>query len=397
MALFDEYKRTNPCPARHGESGFQFLNRVDQPYWAKVRAALEAWFLNVPAAARLGLRARFRRSDDGAHHGAFWELYLHEMLRSAGFSVEWEEAIAGGGTPDFLVTTDTGQFYVEATVVTAMAKAERARRRRLGSLYDKLDDLNRRYWLQVEIDSESPRPPRAVDLQRKVAAWLDALDPRDAQFHPEGGFNALPELRWQRDDWAVTIRAIAWSHTRVGRPCDRAIGFYPVEAEWSTDSRRLRKAISDKKRKYQAVDQPLLVAALLEGISPEQLDLEEALFGSEAVEVSTGNLLRQPNGVWIGRRGIQGAKCSAVLFATNLDPWSVTRNVPRVWHHPRPIHPLVADLPWPQIRIGASGQPQEVSHGQDPTVILGLPSEWPGPEEPFIRIHAEQDGPDSVK
>lgn len=52
VSLFDDLKREDPSPARPGEDSFAFLNRVDTPFWAKVRRLLEEWFGHYPAEGR---------------------------------------------------------------------------------------------------------------------------------------------------------------------------------------------------------------------------------------------------------------------------------------------------------------------------------------------------------
>jgi hypothetical protein len=41
--LFDAGARIDPSPAEHGEDSFSFMNRVDQPFWERIRAKLERW------------------------------------------------------------------------------------------------------------------------------------------------------------------------------------------------------------------------------------------------------------------------------------------------------------------------------------------------------------------
>src|SRR3954447_20470144 len=108
--LFDEFERTNPRPRGHEESVFSFLNRVDQPFWQRIRDELERWYGDYPDDEHgFGLRRRFRDAAAAQHWGAWWELYLHQLFRCLNFSVEVEPDVAGG-RPDFRMTRDSNSF-----------------------------------------------------------------------------------------------------------------------------------------------------------------------------------------------------------------------------------------------------------------------------------------------
>ncbi len=46
--LFDTGGRVDPQSAEHGEDSFSFMNRVDQPFWSRIREELERWFSAYP-------------------------------------------------------------------------------------------------------------------------------------------------------------------------------------------------------------------------------------------------------------------------------------------------------------------------------------------------------------
>ena len=66
------------------------------------RDELERWYARFPD--RDGdLRSRFR-GRDSSHDGAFFELFLRELLSRLGFSVEVHPTLKKGSRPDFLVS-----------------------------------------------------------------------------------------------------------------------------------------------------------------------------------------------------------------------------------------------------------------------------------------------------
>jgi hypothetical protein len=114
--LFSVGRRGDPRHAGFAESSFQFLDRVAQPYWARVRDELDRWFDDFPEGETArDLRNRFRKNDDRQHYAAWWELYLYTFLRRSGFQVEVHPRLRDSDErPDFLVRSERGAFYVEA-------------------------------------------------------------------------------------------------------------------------------------------------------------------------------------------------------------------------------------------------------------------------------------------
>ena len=113
--LFDCFQRTDPSPKGHEESIFSFVNRVDQPFWERIREELEQWYADYPDEQRgFDLRNRFRASKPDQHYGAWWELYLHRLFRCLGFQAEVDPPVPGG-KPDLRVTKDADCFLLEAT------------------------------------------------------------------------------------------------------------------------------------------------------------------------------------------------------------------------------------------------------------------------------------------
>lgn len=142
--LFDEIGRTDRRPADHSEGSFRFLNRVDAPYWQRVRDVMEEWFGRVPSDSAADIRGRFRDRDDRQHMGAFWELYVHEALRREGFTMTGHPDLVGSPhKPDFLAHRGDESFYVEATVSWPVGEQLAAERRR-SRFYDAVNKCGRR-------------------------------------------------------------------------------------------------------------------------------------------------------------------------------------------------------------------------------------------------------------
>jgi hypothetical protein len=118
LTLFDDVERTDVGPAKYAEPSYPYWNRSARKDIAHVRAHLEQWFGRYPAEHAADLRGRFRSASDVQHRGAFFELFLHEMLLRLGCVAEVHPTVPGTSKrPEFRVTSPgRSQFYLEAKV-----------------------------------------------------------------------------------------------------------------------------------------------------------------------------------------------------------------------------------------------------------------------------------------
>src|SRR5690348_7563210 len=114
--IFDEADRWDTRPAEHSESTFEFLNRIGEDFWQHPRALMPAWLNRVPGDKDYtDLRQRFRSRDDEQFRSAFLELYLHEALLRAGYSVAIHPSVAKSSQrPDFRAEREGQVLYMEA-------------------------------------------------------------------------------------------------------------------------------------------------------------------------------------------------------------------------------------------------------------------------------------------
>ncbi len=110
MPLFDDAVRTERRPRYENESVFDYLNSSARPGSAAVRLLMENWFDEYPIRHAPDIRTRFRSRTAVDHQGAFWELYLHTLLRRMGYDVEPHPPVPGVTShPDFLARGATGR------------------------------------------------------------------------------------------------------------------------------------------------------------------------------------------------------------------------------------------------------------------------------------------------
>jgi hypothetical protein len=144
IRLFDEKERTEQGWARRNEALMHYLDRSGRRQCARVRALLEDWFSRYPQEHRRHLRGQMFSDSDSKQRSAWWELYLHESFVRAGCSVE-----VSSGTPDFLIESECGRFYVEATA-RFEDPTDIARERRENALLEELDVELTRFGGQVD-------------------------------------------------------------------------------------------------------------------------------------------------------------------------------------------------------------------------------------------------------
>ncbi len=125
--MFDDKVRTDPEPGYARESTYAFLDRVDDPVFAAVRELLNAWVGRFASlhddAAISDLVGRLRSKEDIAFYAAFWELYLHELFVRLGFNIEVHPESGKDTRPDFRLTRDGREIYLEAVMPNPPGRA----------------------------------------------------------------------------------------------------------------------------------------------------------------------------------------------------------------------------------------------------------------------------------
>jgi hypothetical protein len=390
MSVFDEVERSDDSPGSHSESRFAFLNRVQTPFWAEVRHLIESWFSHVAESEVADVRSRLRSDNTRVHVAAFWELYLHESLLCAGYTVMAHPPVPGTThRPDFLVGRGEDRFYVEATV-TAPTDLEVAANARRSQIYDVLNGIDSpNFFLWIDVDSEGAASPSTRRLRRDITDWLAALDPDAVTDMVErgGGLMAAPTHRWEEAGWRLAFRPIPKSVDARGEDGLRPVGAWDSGGAGVVDSETpLRSALSEKGKRYGNLEHPYIVAIQTTDGWTDDHAVTNVLYGTDVLQVSTGaegtltaESDRKRDGYWSGPRGWEHRNVSGVLIATNeLAPWTVGTYAPTLWEHPDPSLQWTADIEhWRHARPS----PSELSFVEPrarPSTVLGLDENWPG-------------------
>jgi hypothetical protein len=384
-SLWDDLERHDPSPASHEEQSFAFLNRVDGPYWARVRATLDEWFLRYPAGDdRRDLRGRFRDKDPGRHQSAWWELYLHEMLRRMGYTVEVHPRLADTrARPDFAVSTPTETMLVEAAVVFSGIVEQGRDPTREAWILDAINRTNAPdFFLGVNFDHVGSQRPRVVEVTQPIERWLATLNP-DGPVTRE-----LPELRLTVHDWRFRVTASPVLPEHRGEADHQPLGFGPPSGGMVDDISQLGDTLRRKASKYGEPEVPLILAVNCASSFMTRHDVEQALIGRVAVQYNLGagpppRWIRQRDGVWMGPRGPRARRVSGVLVGTQVHPHNCGTVIPELWLNPWATHPVTREWPFPINSATDEGEPTVVEATPSMHELLGLAEDWPGPEPPF--------------
>lgn len=227
------------------------------------------------------------------------------------------------------------------------------------------------------------RQPSVRRLGQELLQWIGTLD-YDQQVAISGqaeSFAAFPT--WHYEDAAIrlVISASAVSAAGRGRADHRPIGIYPFESSWVASEVSLRKALQRKGAKYGALGVPYVIAVnSLSSFDFDRIDHMEALFGKEQLVVGPGNrepiMVRKPDGFWLGPRGAQHTRVSAVLFC-QVNAWNVHAAQLCLYHNPMAYYPYRGKLTTlPQAT--PDGNKMTWSDGVAMGRLFALASDWLG-------------------
>lgn len=389
MPLFDVRDRNDPSPCGELEDSFAFLNRVDGPFWGEVRRLLEDWFGRYPEIEQRDLRNAFRSRLPGQHLAAWWELYLHELFLRLGYRIEIHPELDDSQhRPDFLLSKNGSQLYVEAAILFSGSSTGNRR----GAPSWMLDAINHvtspNFFLRlVEVKQRGPDQLRRAEIVNPLENWLGGLDPDEISINHELG-DPLPVRVVSCRDWEIVFEAWPVKAEARGKP-RRALGIGPIQAGYVDDIGQLASTLKKKAGRYGHPEIPMVTAVQCLSAFMEPLDIEQALFGREAVQVSVeepgpARLVRQRNGFWAAATGPQNQRVSAVLISVGLHSANVGKVAPSLWINPWANYSL--DEQWPFAEFTATDQGQIHHQERYPNMseIFSIPEEWPG-GEPFPR------------
>lgn len=381
MPIFDDKERTLEGGANSLISAFDYLNESARDEAALVRAAIEGYFARYPEADRNALRGRIRSNIDRQHHGAMFELLLHELLLAAGCVVEAVEPTVPGSNhrPDFLVRSADGQrFYLEAVVPSCVSVEEAGAERRLEEALAAIDQVDSAdFFLSVSTNGLPSEPVAVAGLRQAVQAWVNGLNYEAVKTAWETEA-ALPAFEQTHHGARFRVEPVPRLRTR-GALRDRAIGVRMGGVQLVDDHASIHNAVVKKANRYGEMDLPFVVAVNAMGQFSEEDHADFALFGSEQIAVNRNGdhrLQRGFDGVWFGPHGARKRGVSAVLSTERLTPWSLSQRRARFFLNPWALRPFTPAIGMDVRRV--EDNRLVAVQGRSVRELLGIAEDWPG-------------------
>jgi len=388
MQLFDDIQRTELRPKYESESEFEYHNTSARAGVAAYRAVVEQWFDNYPEAHKSDLRARYRSRTQSDHFGAFFELYLHQLLLACCYRVDVHPAVAGtSNRPDFLVQDHNGaRCYVEAVLASCPSKEAESAGRRATKVYDCLNQMNSpNFFLAVHVAGTPATSPPGTNLRRDLERWLARLDP-DAisQLYAEDRREEVPRFQWDHDGWSMEFEPIPKSPLSRGKRGVRPVGMRVPEARWMNTAGEIRKAIKSKASRYGRSNHPFVVCVNILDWT-DNVDVLNALLGDEQTVVSFAGdkvvgeeAARAKNGAFGWEGHPRSTRVSGVVVARGVAPFTMGKVNPELFHHPwAHVELPIGFWPMPQWLVNRQERRLERISGKSAWSMLGLPDPWP--------------------
>lgn len=362
--VFDDKTRTNGFPQGEMVSTFEFFNDAAGSAWEPPRALIQEWMNHIEDEKEYSdMVERFRSKDDAQFRGVYLELYLHEVLLKAGYSVTLHPEIPGSSKrPDFLVSRGNTKFYLEA-IVPALSPSEHAQRKRENTVREALDRISDENFKIFLIDLKGGKEnPQAKKLRRKVEDWLSTLDPEEIK---ETGFYPVEEF--SVDDWSIKVEP--WIKKPESKDTRGIVGSFHSGAERGYEDIYRGLKTKGKENKYGELDAPYLIAV---GIyiwkDADHFHIKKALY--DTYESSGGYFGRSEE--W------KHQNVSGVLIVDQLDPYHFHTNTrTTLWLHPDAKHPLTEDINIPLTVVRKTEEGFIEEPGIRATEFFGLNEEWP--------------------
>ena len=385
LKLFDDIGTDFVGPRGYSEPCFTYLNRSGRPAAHRIRSLLERWFEEFPESGKKELWRRFRSSNDQEHLSAFFELYCHALVRAQGHVAVYHPSgrTENSAQPDFLVKADgEPRFYMECTLAAdpSFDAGEKARLNRLiDELNDKLESPN--FFVHIFVDTMGKSSAPSSKIGRFLERELTKFDPDVvAEEARKLGWKAWPCLLWSAAGWALEFYLIPKSPEARERKDLRPIGGMSSGLERVDSRRPLLNALKSKSTRYGQLGLPFIIAINSLELTLTDRDIAQALFGTLwfLIDPDSDRPIRAPDGFWLGPKGPQNRRVSAVLIAADLTPWTNAERSPVLWHNPYATNPLGPEL-WkgPQMIPNPETHSMEPQKGREAFSLLGLSPSWP--------------------
>ena len=268
-AVFDR-KAVRHGRATRNEKIHEFLEREGRPEAARIRDWIEYWYSQLPPAKQPDIRGRLRSDDILQFTSAYFELQMFAMLRTMGYEVTVEPALAAGRyNPDFLAEHGDERFYLEATVcgqdagdLRVTRNEEDAVEKIRSAIEDARVDLHSHLWLQAEGDLN-----QTLSKKKVAKPFIDLLR-RTTAAEVQESYGANPYDHQHRTECRGEFKCDDWTLQGILEPKlnEDAAGHVwgPARSAVGNASEAIRTSLAEKARHWKRMGPPdgFLVVAI---------------------------------------------------------------------------------------------------------------------------------------
>ncbi|TKT92644.1 hypothetical protein [Dyadobacter frigoris] len=254
MELFDRKDRENLNYAKNRHSTYRFYDGSAKEEFVRVRERMNDWFSYYPSDHQGQLKSDFKAQFDSA----YFELFIHELFLKQGFNMKPHVSLdASTKTPDFLAVKEGLEIYIEAKVATDLTEAEVALRNRQDILLDSINEIPcKDFWLSINrLEFKTSRNPKTATIKAHIRDSFQDL--RDELKGFEGSQNNPDFIRdYFYSDDCLDLEYALYPSTVEPEPL---IVSQPPVAFWGGSDESIRKAVSNKARRYGLLDKPFII------------------------------------------------------------------------------------------------------------------------------------------
>ena len=379
-SLFDSFERTCLEFAKHNDNTYEYYNNSARTDMSKVRDTLERWFYNYPEEEKKELKSRFKKDFDSS----FYELFLYELFCKLGYNITIHPDLASSPKkPDFLISKNNLEFYVEAKVVKSKTMEQEAFERKRNELYDNLNKLNTKdFLLNIEhLCFLTQKQPSTKRMIKYIEEELKRIDPDILSEELEkNGIENFPKIEYKNRDVHIIVSPIPVSLSAREEKA-LPIGIYPAEAFWGGGEESLKNSIEKKAKRYGKLDKPFIICLnSLDIRTSGKIDVDNAIWGTLALSWSTNpeskdeKWIRQLDGVFCDEKGARLKNLTGVLVS-KLYPHNVP--VANYWLYEHPLSENKMDFNKIGLKFNYINKGKIIDNtGDDIGNILEISKDW---------------------
>lgn len=338
IELFDDILRTNDQPSNHNVNEYDYMNKSSRDIIVQARENLSIWFRDYPKEEKKELKMRFKKD----FASAFFELYLYTSFKKQGFSIQIHPAVPNSNKkPDFLISKDTLEIYLEAKTVSNKSEKEKAEERKINQLFDEISksNFNNTILLLEELKLKNNKQPSASKIKKEIISHISSFDLEDISRKFESGeISNPPKIIIDNEDIFLEIGLFSIKNDKNNLDKNRPIGSYPFKTLESGEE-ILKKSVNKKAKRYGELDKPFIVCLnTLDYETSNTFSIYNAVWGSEAITYSLDpknrnhRRIRKPDGIFYNKR--PRLKNLSGILITNVNPYNLNIVEQFLFKHP---------------------------------------------------------------